>query len=61
LIWGLRAGYLVTSVISALPLWRSLDLLPILDHEEKSAKDRPLPAADEESRRDESKLDAMLT
>jgi len=37
-IWLLRAGPLVASVLSSLPAWRTFDPLPVLDFWEKKKK-----------------------
>jgi outer membrane lipoprotein-sorting protein len=55
-MWCLRAGYLMTSAVSALPLWRAIDPLPILDQAEKArrtkgGKREPTAAGDDEESR----------
>ncbi|MEZ5658328.1 MAG: DUF4347 domain-containing protein [Burkholderiaceae bacterium] len=51
-IWLLRGGALISSIIASMPAWRSIDPLPVLQNLNASARE----AADEESL--ESMLDA---
>jgi hypothetical protein len=47
-IWTLRGGYLLATVLSSLPAWRMMDPLPILDSR-KSTKDRQRKDDEEET------------
>src|SRR5207247_8021549 len=39
-IWTLRGGYLIATVLSSVPAWRMMDPLPILDSHDRSKKRR---------------------
>ena len=39
-LWTVRAGYLVTSMLSSMPAWKMVDPLPILDHMEDAREKR---------------------
>jgi hypothetical protein len=49
LLWTLRGGYLVASMLSTMPAWRWIDPLPILDGYDNSRRDKQGAEADEES------------
>jgi hypothetical protein len=36
-VWCLRAGTLLASVLSSLPMWRNFDPLPVLEYWEKKS------------------------
>jgi hypothetical protein len=40
ILWTIRAGYLVASLLSTMPAWRVIDPLPILDHFEDETERR---------------------
>ncbi len=39
-LWTIRAGYLMASLLSSMPAWRIIDPLPILDHFEDEIQRR---------------------
>jgi hypothetical protein len=47
-IWCLRGGSLVATLLTTLPLWRWLDPLPVLDHEDKKREREKQKDEDEE-------------
>jgi hypothetical protein len=47
-IWCLRGGSLVATLLTTLPLWRWLDPLPVLDHADKERKRNKQNDEDEE-------------
>ncbi|HEX8524521.1 MAG TPA: choice-of-anchor C family protein [Tepidisphaeraceae bacterium] len=50
-LWTIRAGYLVASLLSTMPTWRVVDPLPILDHfdDEQERRRRRKPEDDDDS------------
>ena len=34
-VWALRSGYFVMTALASIPSWKSFDLIPILDFDEK--------------------------
>jgi hypothetical protein len=40
ILWTIRAGYMVASLLSTMPAWRVIDPLPILDHFEDETERR---------------------
>jgi hypothetical protein len=60
-IWLLRGGSLLASLLAATPLWKSFDPLPVLAFWEKRKKERPRPGAkDKTSGDDEHELDGLF-
>ena len=55
-IWCLRGGSLVATLLTTLPLWRWLDPLPVLDHYDENGK-RKQGQADEDEERLRSMMD----
>jgi hypothetical protein len=49
-IWCLRGGSLVATLLTTLPLWRWLDPLPVLDHYDENGKRRQGQADEDEER-----------
>jgi hypothetical protein len=47
-IWCVRGGSLVATLLTTLPLWRWLDPLPVLDHADRERKNGEQNDADEE-------------
>jgi hypothetical protein len=46
-LWTIRAGYLVASLLSSMPAWRIIDPLPILDHFEDDLQRRRRKAGED--------------
>jgi hypothetical protein len=46
-VWLLRGGVLVSTVLSSLPAWRLVDPLPVLEHLKESDDDDDADAADD--------------
>jgi hypothetical protein len=51
LVWTLRGGYLLATVLSSLPAWRMMDPLPILECDREKSRDG---TGDEDSGEDET-------
>ena len=49
LVWLLRGGSLMSSLLSIFPAWKSMDPLPVLESFEKSRKKRKGEIDDDES------------
>jgi len=49
-IWCLRGGSLVATLLTTLPLWKWLDPLPVLDHYDEEGKRRQGQADEDEER-----------
>jgi hypothetical protein len=68
-VWLLRAGSLLASVLSSLPAWRSFDPLPVLDFwekekrakQEREAKSKKRKKKDAKERPEEESLQTMVT
>jgi hypothetical protein len=67
-MWLLRAGPLVASILSSLPAWRTFDPLPVLDfwekkkkEEERMAKDKRHDTSAVPSDADEETLETMIS
>ena len=54
-IWCLRGGSLVATLLTTLPLWRWLDPLPVLDHADRARNGR-----DKQNDKDEERLKTMM-
>jgi hypothetical protein len=60
-IWLLRGGSLLASLLAATPLWKSFDPLPVLAFWEKRKKQRPRPGKKDKSNGDdEHELDKLF-
>jgi hypothetical protein len=49
LVWMLRGGSLLSSLLSVFPAWKSMDPIPVLESFEKSRKTRNSKAEDDDS------------
>jgi len=61
-VWFVRAGPLLASILSTMPIWRSFDPLPILDTSEtkKRMKRRRMHPRDDEIHDDEKELSMLV-
>jgi len=60
-IWLLRGGSLLASLLAATPLWKSFDPLPVLAFWEKQKKQRRRPGEKDKSKGDdEHELDKLF-
>ena len=39
-VWALRSGYFVMTALASIPSWKSFDLIPILEFDERSRPER---------------------
>lgn len=60
LVWTSRFGYLLASLVTAMPAWRRFDPLEILDLWEKEAKSRRRAPGFQSDEEDEAALQALF-
>ena len=56
--WALRSGGLLTAMLSSLPAWRQMDLLPIFSGSDSNTQG--MGSTDTESAREERAVDGIL-
>jgi hypothetical protein len=49
LVWMLRGGSLLSSLLSVFPAWKSMDPIPVLESFEKSRRKRKAQTGDDDS------------